>query len=150
MAKRDKAPARDQSLAWAWNPDEETRAALSRGARKLSGKALGADKPHERGIIDLEEKTEMATKTNRKSSKRTSTKRTASTKKTPRKATAASAETKGKVPLKRICQKLGIDDKPARVKLRRAIANGTIKFHDHSTRWEFTQAQAKQVETLLK
>lgn len=57
---------------------------------------------------------------------------------------------KGKlVPLKALCADLELDPKATRVKLRRLIAQGKIDFHDQSQRWEFTQAQVKEIKEYL-
>lgn len=63
---------------------------------------------------------------------------------------ASSSKDDGKmIPLKRICEQMDLDPKATRVKLRRLIAKGEIKFHEHSQRWEFTPAQAKEVRAAL-
>ena len=49
------------------------------------------------------------------------------------------------MPLKKICQKLKLDPKMARRKLR---AEG-IKGHSAKARWEFTAVQAKKVTAIL-
>lgn len=62
----------------------------------------------------------------------------------------ANAVSDGKmIPLKKICEQMDLDPKATRVKLRRMIAKGEIDFHDHSQRWEFTPAQAKEIRAAL-
>lgn len=86
----------------------------------------------------------MATK-KAQSKKRPTRKSTA--KKVSKKTTAkkVTKKTGNRVPLKKVCQKLKIDPKMARRKLRAAGFSG----HDPKSRWEFTPAQAKKAEALL-
>jgi len=51
----------------------------------------------------------------------------------------------GKIPLKAICSKLGIDPKMARRKLRNVEFSG----HDSRERWNFTKAQAEKAREIL-
>lgn len=66
----------------------------------------------------------------------------------------ASAEG-GRIALKTICAKLGIDPKRARVKLRRAWRKGgsegaeNLDFHSKGSRWDLSPAQAKEVTAIL-
>ena len=60
--------------------------------------------------------------------------------------------TGGLIPLKRICADLGIEPKPARVKLRRAWrkeGERNVEFHEKNARWDLTPAQAKEVRAIL-
>lgn len=57
-------------------------------------------------------------------------------------------DTSGKVALKTICQKLNIDPKAARVKLRRNASK--LGFHNTTDRWLFTETQAEKVREVLK
>lgn len=69
-----------------------------------------------------------------------------------RKAGSTRAATAGTIPLKRICSDLGIEPKPARVKLRRhwrGEKGGSEKFHRLQNRWEFTPAEAKEIKAVL-
>lgn len=73
----------------------------------------------------------------------------AKTSKAPAKTTKKAApSTDGKVSLKTICQKLAIDPKAARVKLRRNAAK--LGFHNTTDRWMFTEIQAEKVREVLK
>ena len=54
------------------------------------------------------------------------------------------------IPLKAICAQMELDPKATRVKLRRLIANGKLKFHELSARWEFTKEQAREVRGVLE
>lgn len=65
--------------------------------------------------------------------------------KAPKKAAAPSAD--GKTSLKAICQKLKLDPKAARVKLRRNADK--LGFHNTTDRWMFTDIQAAKVEEIL-
>ena len=81
-------------------------------------------------------------------SKKTGTKKKAAkkvTRKTTAKKVAKKTTTSNRIPLKRICQELKIDDRMARRKLRAA----NLKGHDPKARWEFTEAQAKKAKELL-
>lgn len=167
-------PKADGSLGGFYRPDAETLSALTRGTSKLRKyKELGADRPHERGNMAeaLAEAAEVETKRRTKAGmkfrrkkvaklrskkksvkKTTSVKRTAaptSKKKVPMKADGKDKSSGKLVPLKVICSEMDLDPKATRVKLRRMIANGDLTFHDHSARWEFTQAQRKQIEAAL-
>lgn len=55
--------------------------------------------------------------------------------------------TDGKTSLKAICQKLKLDPKAARVKLRRNADK--LGFHNTTDRWMFTDIQAAKVEEIL-
>lgn len=164
-------PKADSSLGWAYRPDSDTVAALSRGRTKVKDQNLGSDRPHLGGSGNLAEALEearkadlkrrgigkkrkgrrrrMARKVNLKelAARKGSKKKTVASKK---KTVHASSESTGKlIPLKKLCEKLDLDPKATRVKLRRLIAKGDIEFHDHAARWEFTPAQAKQIEQAL-
>lgn len=69
-------------------------------------------------------------------------------KKAPAKQAAkpSTSNNSGKTPLKSICQKLKIEPKAARRKLRKA----GLAFHAKRDRWLFTPAQAERVTELLK
>jgi hypothetical protein len=77
--------------------------------------------------------------------------------KTKGKGKVAAKTSGGLIPLKRICADLGIETKPARVKLRRAWRRtdakgkpeGNVAFHDKNARWDLTPAQAKEVRAIL-
>jgi hypothetical protein len=169
-------PKGDPSLGWAYRPDTDTVAALTRGRSKLakSNFTLGFGKPHMGGSGSLKDALEAARakpKAHRRkkvakrvqaSKKRTSVKRTEvgkltakSKKKTIQakpvsKKKTVEAKSNGKlIPLKKICADMDLDPKATRVKLRRMIANEEITFHDHSARWEFTPAQAKEIRAAL-
>jgi len=160
-------PKADKSLGWAYRPDADTREALARGADKIrKHPELGADRPHF-GANLVKASTRMgkrrSTTTRRKkvakkvhrlkeiaARKGGSTKRTVQAAPTPsRKKTVAPAPTGKLIPLKRICEEMDLDPKATRVKLRRLISKGEIDFHDHSQRWEFTPAQAKEIRAHL-
>ena len=79
----------------------------------------------------------MATK---KAKGKKSTKKVTAKKVTAKKVTASNL-----TPLKKICQKLKLDPKMARRKLR---AEG-VKGHDAKARWEFTAVQPKKVTAIL-
>lgn len=87
-------------------------------------------------------------KSNRKTKRATSAKKTAA---------ATSAPTKGGIPLKTICASLGIETKPARVKLRRfwrredakGKREGNFDFHEKNDRWIFSPAEAKVAREVL-
>ncbi len=79
------------------------------------------------------------------------------TKKGTRAATAAKRAKveapKGTIPLKAICQKLGLDPKASRVKLRRAWRRDedpAVQFHSKGSRWDLSPKQAKEVEAILR
>lgn len=87
--------------------------------------------------------------------KKTNAKR-ASAKKTKAAAAPVATSAKGGIPLKAICSALGIETKPARVKLRRFWRETTEKgkpvrpdFHSKNDRWVFSAAEAKEVRALL-
>lgn len=89
-----------------------------------------------------------------KPARKTTAKKTAKAK-TPVKAATktkqtrkVAASTDGKTALKTICQKLNIDPKAARVKLRRNASK--LGFHNTTDRWMFTEAQAAKVIEVLK
>jgi hypothetical protein len=67
--------------------------------------------------------------------------------------TVAKSEPKGgRVALKTICAALDIDPKRARVKLRRAWrkeGEDNVQFHNKGSRWDLTQAEAKEVRAIL-
>jgi hypothetical protein len=128
------------SAGWAWNPDEETKKALSRGNRKIA-------KLKRQQRNDEMESTKMATKKAKgKTTRKTSTKKVAKkvSKKVAKK--VATKKASNRIPLKRLCSKLNLDPKMARRTLRAAGMSG----HDPKARWEFTEAQAKKAEALLK
>lgn len=66
---------------------------------------------------------------------------------------AATAEKRagGTIPLKKICQDLGLDPKASRVRLRRFLRSedGGVAFHKIGSRWDLTPKQAKEVKTFL-
>lgn len=129
------------STGWAWNPDEETRKAISRGNRKIA-------KLKRQKLNDEMESTKMATKKAKGKTTRKSTKKVAAKKGTAKKVTkkVAKKTATNRIPLKRLCSKLNLDPKMARRTLRAAGLAG----HDPKARWEFTEAQAKKAEALLK
>lgn len=93
--------------------------------------------------------TTKKTSTKKSSPRKVSSKKTPSKKKTTKKSAPAAAEG-GRIPLKRICQKLDLDPKNARVRLRRAIRNGDLSFRDvDGSRWDLTKREAAQVEKIL-
>lgn len=58
----------------------------------------------------------------------------------------------GTIPLKKICQELGVDPKASRVKLRRVWRREDspgVQFHSKGARWDLTPAQAKEVRAIL-
>lgn len=63
-----------------------------------------------------------------------------------------SASNGGSIPLKKICQKLGLDPKASRVRLRRYLRSDDkgVAFHKIGSRWDLTAKQAKEVEAFLK
>lgn len=161
-------PKADSHLGWAYRPDGDTVAALTRGTKKLrEHPELGSDKPHMGGSGNLaealvearkaEDKRRFGKRRRRKMARKVSLKEIEARKGASKKKTAAPASKKrtaaaptGKlIPLKTLCAEMELDPKATRVKLRRAIAKGDIDFHDHAQRWEFTQAQAKQVRAFL-
>lgn len=155
-------PVADPNLGWAYRPDAQTLASLSRGTAKLKKAKFvaGVEKPHEGGNLaealaaersQIESKRKrrrrMARKVNLKELndlRKGRLKKTASSKKK-----TAAAPTGRMIPLKAICSDMDLDPKATRIKLRRLIAKGEINFHDHSARWEFTPAQAKVVRSHL-
>lgn len=72
-------------------------------------------------------------------------------KKATRAATAEKRAPKGTIPLKAICQKLDLDPKASRVRLRRFLRSeeGGVAFHKIGSRWDLTPKQAKEVEAFL-
>jgi hypothetical protein len=64
----------------------------------------------------------------------------------------------GLIPLKKICAKVGIETKPARVKLRRVWrrtdergkVEGNLAFHKKNARWDLTPKEAREVEAILR
>jgi len=126
------------STGWAWKPDEKTQQALARGARKIRKAKLAALNP------EMEDSKMATKKANAKTSKKRSSKKVS--KKRASKKVTAKKVTGNRVPLKKICQKLKIDPKMARRKLRAA----DLKGHDSQSRWEFTPAQAKKAEEILR
>lgn len=145
-------PKADGSLGWAFRPDAKTLSSLARGRAKFKEHPeLGSDKPHEGGLVQEAIEKEKASlrpsvKTKRRKKMAKKIGKSASKKKTVQAAPASDGKT---IPLKKICEGLDIEPKAARVKLRRLIAKGEIKFHETSQRWEFSPAQAKQVRQLL-
>jgi hypothetical protein len=79
------------------------------------------------------------------------------TKKGKSKGAVAAKTSGGLIPLKRICADLGIETKPARVKLRRAWrktdekgrTEGNLAFHEKNARWDLTAAQAREARAIL-
>jgi hypothetical protein len=164
-------PKADASLGWAFRPDEATVSALAQGVKKIRRHpGLGSDRPHYGGNLaealakEREKGKRTITKRRRTMAKKVhrlkeiAARKTGSTKKTvetapSKKKTAglkANAVSDGKlIPLKRLCEQMDLDPKATRVKLRRLIAKGEIDFHDHSQRWEFTPAQAKEIRQVL-
>lgn len=162
-------PKADPSLGWAYRPDSDTVAALTRGTKKLKGSYFnpGADRPHYGGNLaealvaarKAEDKRRGITgkRRRKKVAKKVTLKelhsrkgRPASKKKTASKKRTAVKEPTGKlIPLKTICADLDLDPKATRVKLRRMIAKGEIDWHDANSRWEFTPQRAKEVRALL-
>lgn len=78
--------------------------------------------------------------------------------KTAAKSAAKSTATEaGRIPLKKICQDLGLDPKRSRVKLRRAWrrvdekgkTEGNVAFHAKGGRWDLTPSEAKEVRAIL-
>lgn len=58
----------------------------------------------------------------------------------------------GRIPLKKICQDLGLDPKRSRVRLRRAWrrdGEGNVEFHSKGARWDLTPKEAKEVRAIL-
>lgn len=80
----------------------------------------------------------------------------AKSKKATRAATAEKRAPKGTIPLKAICQKLGLDPKASRVRLRRHWRQGgsegaeNLSFHERGKRWDLSPKAAKEVETFLR
>jgi hypothetical protein len=172
-------PKADASLGWAFRPDEATVSALAQGVKKIRRHpGLGSDRPHYGGNLaealakEREKGKRTITKRRRTMAKKVhrlkeiaarssgirQLEKAVSKKKTvqaapSKKKTAglkANAVSDGKlIPLKRLCEQLDLDPKATRVKLRRLIAKGEIDFHDHSQRWEFTPAQAKEIRQAL-
>lgn len=65
---------------------------------------------------------------------------------------AATAEKRGaSIPLKKICQELGLDPKASRVRLRRFLRSDDkgVQFHKIGSRWDLTPTQAKEVKAFL-
>lgn len=58
---------------------------------------------------------------------------------------------KGTIPLKAICQELGLDPKASRVRLRRYLRSDDkgVQFHKIGSRWDLTPGQAKEVRSFL-
>lgn len=155
-------PEADKALGWAFRPDGDTTAALSRGVSKLKKAHFnaGADKPHMGGSGNLADALVRARKAEDKRRIKKGTRRrrmakrvTASKKRTvasSKKKTVQKAASTGKlIPLKVICAQMDLDPKATRVKLRRLIAKGEIDWHDTNERWEFTPARAKEIRAHL-
>ena len=73
-------------------------------------------------------------------------------KKATRAATAEKRAPKGgTIPLKKVCQELGLDPKASRVRLRRFLRSDEkgVAFHKIGSRWDLTPAQAKEVKAFL-
>lgn len=124
------------SLGWAWRPTSADSTALKRGNEKFR---VGEIREHHRIMgttMPEEEETKMAKKVNskKKVSKKVSSKR------------AAPADESGKIPLKKICQQVGVEPRLARRKLR----NAELPFHDSRDRWNFTPNQAEKVKEVLR
>ena len=68
-------------------------------------------------------------------------------------AKSAKAEpTGGRIALKTVCAKLGIDPKRARVKLRRAWRKAdekNVAFHSKGARWDLSAKEANEVRAIL-
>jgi hypothetical protein len=66
---------------------------------------------------------------------------------------AATAEVRaaGTIPLKKICQELGLDPKASRVRLRRFLRSEEkgVAFHKIGSRWDLTPKEAKEVKAFL-
>lgn len=156
-------PKPDAHLRWAYRPDPDTVAALTRGRKKLKDAEFveGAEKPHfggnlaeelakERRLIEKRKpkrRRRMARRVNLKELDALKKGKLGSKKKTVAK---DEAKSNGKlIPLKAICAEMDLDPKATRVKLRRLIAKGEISFHEASQRWEFTPKQAKEVRAHL-
>lgn len=159
-------PKADSHLGWAYRPDSDTVAAISRGTKKLrEHPELGSDKPHMGGSGNLAEALVQARKAEAKRRGKKGTRRRRMARKVTvkelhsRKGKAAPASKKktvkaeeptGKmIPLKSICAEMDLDPKATRVKLRRMIAKGDIDWHDSNSRWEFSPKRAKEVRALL-
>ena len=78
--------------------------------------------------------------------------KTKGAKRASRGATANKRAPKGTIPLKAICQKLDLDPKASRVRLRRFLRSDDkgVQFHKIGSRWDLTPKQAKEVETFLR
>jgi hypothetical protein len=158
-------PLADRVLGWAYRPDSDTVSSLSRGVRKLKKVYFnpGADRPHEggnlkealiearkaedqrRGIVRKRRRRRMAKKVNLKELQALK-----AGKLSKKKTEVEEPKSNGKmIPLKAICAELDLDPKATRVKLRRLIDKGEIDFHDHSSRWEFTPKQAREIREVL-
>lgn len=155
-------PKVDGSLGWSYRPDADTVAALSRGVVKMRRHpGLGSDRPHEGGLLAKTEDGHIVEATSVKPVRRKKRRKkmarkvsNGSTKKTvaaaPSKKRTVKETASGKViPLKTICKEMDLDPKATRVRLRRLIAKGDIKWHDPSSRWEFTPARAKEIRAHL-
>jgi hypothetical protein len=164
-------PKSDAALGWAFRPDSDTVAALTRGVKKLKDAYFnpGADKPHEGGSGNLaealaearkaEEKRRFKGKRRRRMARRVTLKELHSRKGKGKQAAPASkkktvakkadAPTGKLIPLKTICAELDLDPKATRVRLRRLIAKGDIDWHDPNSRWEFTPSRAKEIKQHL-
>jgi hypothetical protein len=69
-----------------------------------------------------------------------------------KRAKAQPAEKGGRIPLKKICQELGLDPKASRVRLRRAWRRDedpAVQFHTKGSRWDLTPKEAKEVRAIL-
>ena len=63
-----------------------------------------------------------------------------------------STTAEGRIPLKKICQELGLDPKRSRVKLRRAwrkTDEKNVAFHSKGGRWDLTKREAAEVRAIL-
>lgn len=128
------------STGWAWNPTKEDQQQINRGNRRFrKAKKLKEmkDNPETEDSVMATKKAKGTKASKKKVSKKKSAKKVSAKK--------VSKKTSNLVPLKKICQELKIDPKMARRKLRAA----DLKGHDSSSRWEFTQAQAKKAKEIL-
>lgn len=58
----------------------------------------------------------------------------------------------GTIPLKAICQELGLDPKASRVRLRRAWRRDedpAVQFHEKGQRWDLSKKEAAEVRAIL-
>ena len=132
---------------WSYRPDPFTIRALARGNEKIRRHpALGFDRPHY-GRVPLDVDNEK----NKIPEKRANGKEKEMATKVSKKKTPIRRARNERIPLKSICEKLDIDPKNARVRLRRAIRNGDLKFREvDGSPWNLTPKQAEAVEAYLR